>query len=94
MHGLELFIVIAILIEGVVEWLKDFTVSKVKPQKVAAVIIAVLVALTTRADVFVALGIPSKVPYVGCVLTGLLISRGANYFHDLWDRVNRWRKQG
>lgn len=94
MQGLELLLVIAVLIEGIVEWIKDFTLSKVKAQKVAALIVSMLVALTTGADVLAALGIPSEVPYLGCVLTGFLISRGANYAHDLWDRVNRWQKRG
>ena len=31
---------------------------------------------------------PSDLRYVGVVLTGLVLSRGANYVHGLWDRLN------
>jgi hypothetical protein len=39
-------------------------------------------------DFLVALGIPLQVPYLGIILTGILVSRGANFMHDLLGSVN------
>ena len=33
-----------------------------------------------------AIGQNSQIPYVGCVLTGILLSRGSNYVFDLLDK--------
>ena len=43
-------------------------------------------ALGTQTDFF-SLAIPFEMPYVGSVLTGVLLSRGANLTHDLLKRV-------
>jgi hypothetical protein len=39
-------------------------------------------------DFLAALGIPLQIPYLGMILTGILVSRGANFMHDLLGSVN------
>lgn len=56
--------------------------------KAGAILVGILIAFGTNADIFQLLGIPFRVPYVGTVLTGLLISRGANFIHDLLRTLN------
>jgi hypothetical protein len=51
---------------------------------IGALLIGLLIALGTGADLFQLMGIPFRVPYIGTILTGLLISRGANFMHDLF----------
>ena len=43
----------------------------------------ILVALVYNVDIFALFGIKAQLPYVGSILTGVLISRGSNYIFDL-----------
>lgn len=38
-------------------------------------------------DAFGLLGVPLAVPYVGSVLTGLIVGRGATAVYDVWRRI-------
>ena len=51
--------------------------------RIGALMVGLLIALGTGADIFQVLDIPFRIPYIGIVLTGLMISRGANFIHDL-----------
>ena len=52
--------------------------------RIGALIVGLLIALGTGADLFQLMEMPFRIPYIGTVLTGLLISRGANFMHDLF----------
>jgi hypothetical protein len=56
--------------------------------RVGAIVVGILIAFGTGADIFLLLKIPFRIPVVGNVLTGLLISRGANFIHDLFKTLN------
>lgn len=74
----------AIIVEGLITYLKTFFVGgKPQWQMLVGIGLGVAVALTYNVDIFALLGIVSTVPYVGAVLTGILISRGSNYIFDL-----------
>lgn len=74
----------AIIVEGLITYLKTFFMNgKPQWQMLAGIALGVTVALVYNVDIFVLLGITSTVPYVGAVLTGILISRGSNYIFDL-----------
>jgi hypothetical protein len=52
-----------------------------------AVVLGVLLAIAYQADLLALVGLVSPVsPYVGYVVTGLVIGRGSNFLHDLADR--------
>lgn len=79
-------VVIAIVVEGITEYLKlSFPQLSDKTGIIClvTVILGIGTALTFNADVFDALGIAARVPYVGCVLTGVLCARGSNYVYDI-----------
>ncbi|ABI68436.1 hypothetical protein Swol_1126 [Syntrophomonas wolfei subsp. wolfei str. Goettingen G311] len=38
----------------------------------------------TGIDLFATVGLPINIPYLGLILTGIIISRGANFIHDLF----------
>lgn len=48
-----------------------------------AMAVGLLLALMTGADLLTMAGFSEKVPLIGQVCTGLLISRGSNFVHDL-----------
>jgi hypothetical protein len=78
-------IMIAIIAESIWETIKlmrkngDFNWDRA-----GSTVVGILIAFGTGADIFQLLGIPFRFPVVGNVLTGLLISRGANFIHDLF----------
>lgn len=85
MTQLALFFTLATLVEGIVEYAGDTVPTAIKQYVAAAVAIAVCVAY--HADLLALLGLATPYPYVGAVLTGLILGRGSNYLHDFTDRV-------
>ena len=78
-------IIIAILIEAIWENLKMiWKDKKVNVNMLGVLIISVAVCLLTKADIFPIVGINMIVPFVGSVLTGIIVSRGANFVNDLF----------
>jgi len=80
----------AIIIEGLMEYLK-LTFSKEKGLNltmVGAIILGVIIAIAYNIDLLALLGFNSQVPFVGSVLTGILLSRGSNYVSDLIKKLN------
>ena len=94
METIALLIAVAVLVEGLVEYVKTivkvFTEGDVKTgiTQLCAVAIGILLALITRANLFMALSINVTYSWMGCVLTGILISRGSNYLSDLLHKLN------
>lgn len=82
-------IVLALIGEAVWETLKlTWQGGKISVDRVGALVVGLLLALGTGLDLMAMVGVPLKIPYVGMVLTGLLISRGANFVHDLLASIN------
>jgi hypothetical protein len=88
----ELFpqlIIMAVLLESLVETVKPLW----KPAEIsvtfyvtlgASMLVATGINYLAGLDVFSAAGIPLvKAPWVGVIATGVLLSRGANFAHDL-----------
>ena len=57
--------------------------GKFHPDKVGALAVGVLIAFGSGLDLPAMVGIPMSIPYLGIILTGVLISRGAGFVHDL-----------
>jgi len=53
----------------------------------SAATIGVLLCLTYRADLLILANLNAPLPWVGFVITGILIGRGANFVHDF---TSRW----
>jgi len=49
--------------------------------------LAVTLCVLADVDVLAVAGLSLGAPVVGSTLTGVLISRGANFMHDIWDRM-------
>lgn len=75
---------LAIIVEGVISYGKMIFVDrKVQWQIVAAIVLGVVVAIAYAVDLLAIVGMITTIPYLGCILTGILISRGSNYVFDL-----------
>lgn len=77
-------IMMAIIVEGLITYAKTFFAGgKFQWQQLLGIGLGVLVTLVYNIDVFSLLGITTVVPFIGAILTGILISRGSNYIFDL-----------
>ncbi|MDE5600224.1 MAG: hypothetical protein K2I60_01265 [Oscillospiraceae bacterium] len=68
--------------------LNEFFVSKEAPwQMIMSLILGIAVAIAYKLDLPSLMEIKAQIPYVGCILTGILISRGSNYIYDLISKL-------
>lgn len=90
---MELFIqlgVLAFLVEAIVETIKMiYQEGKVQMPVIISLIIGVLISLTVGIDIFKVLEIPVKIPYIGEILAGVLMSRGGNFIHELFNKLEK-----
>lgn len=75
------------LVESLVEYFLSEYVGKWT--KYASAVVGAVLALAYQLDLVEALTGLSY-PYIGCVLTGLVLGRGANYINDLIDFVRAY----
>ena len=50
--------------------------------------LGITVAIAYKLDLPAQFKLKSRIPYFGCVLTGILLSRGSNYFFDLITKIS------
>jgi len=96
---LAVLLLVAALIEAVWEALKPALDPVVKwldgkgvpTDRLAALIISLAVSFGVGgvADLFELLGLPVAVPYLGTILTAVILARGSNFVHDLIGALNR-----
>ncbi len=89
MESIILFLTLAVTVEGIVEYVKTIIDGERKTAviQIGALIAAVALCILSGADIYAALGAAFTVPYVGCVLTGIFASRGANYASDILGKL-------
>ena len=74
----------AIIIEALITYGRTVFVDKrIQWQVLASMLLGVICAISFEVDLFATAGVHASVPYVGMVLTGILLSRGSNYLFDL-----------
>lgn len=83
-------IVLALLGEAIWETLKMvWQEGKLNIDRIGALAFGLLIAFVANADLLTLINVPATVPYVGIALTGILISRGANFMHDLLKKIEQ-----
>ncbi len=81
-------ITIALLVEAIWETLKMvWKDGKANANTIGALIVGVGVSILAKIDIFAMQGISLSIPLVGWILTGILMSRGANFIHDLFNKI-------
>jgi hypothetical protein len=81
-------IIVAILIEAIWENIKMvWQNGKVSIDKIGSLLISIILCVLTKIDIFPIVGISLVIPFVGSVLTGIIVSRGANFIHDLFAKI-------
>ncbi len=93
MKGIVLILVLAIVVEALVEYGKSLVTAcrsggwKAIALQLAAMLAAVLLCFAAGADLFAVLGVEFAVPWIGTLLTGIFASRGSNYVNDLIGKI-------
>ena len=89
METIVLFLALAVTVEGLVEYVKNIIEGErwAVVIQLCALVVAVALCVLARADIYASLGVTFSVPYVGCVLTGIFASRGANYASDILGKL-------
>lgn len=93
MKGIVLIVVLAIVVEALVEYGKSFLEAchsggwRAIVLQLVALLAAVLLCFAAGADLFNTLGVEFAAPWIGTLLTGIFASRGSNYVNDLIGKI-------
>ena len=95
MENIIILVLIALVGESVWETLKMvWQEGKISVDRIGALVVALLLAVGTKLDILTLLNINASIPYLGIILTGILISRGSNFIHDLLIKINNVKVNG
>ncbi|WP_099346035.1 hypothetical protein [Clostridium tertium] len=94
MEKLLVIVVVALIAESVWETLKmTWQEGKVSIDRIGALVVALVLSIGVRLDILSLLGINTTIPLLGVILTGILISRGSNFIHDLLVKIGQVGKK-
>lgn len=83
-------IIMAAIVEALVETLKMiWDKDKISKSRVLAIILGIFISITYQIDLIGAVGIEAILPIFGYILTGILISRGANFVSDFLKGIKK-----
>ena len=92
METSALVVLFAILVEAVVQAFKAGVPETVNVPAwlwpTVSAVVGVAMCVTAGVDALSSLGIKIRVAFIGQSITGLLVSRGASFVHDVWTKVN------
>ncbi|VYU52824.1 hypothetical protein [Clostridium tertium] len=90
MENLFIILTVALIAESVWETLKmTWQKGKLCLDRVGALVVSLVICIDIRLDMLSLLGIKTTIPFIGIVLTAILISRGSNFLHDLLERIGQ-----
>lgn len=88
MENFIILMFVSLLAEGVWETIKMIWQNgKLSIDKIGALCVALVITVSTKLDLLELLSIKSNIPYLGIILTGVLVSRGSNFIHDLLSKI-------
>lgn len=86
-------IVTIFILAAVVEAVITYVVPKnndTQPRewlKYVSAVMGVAICVAYQADILATLGVVTPIPYVGAVITGLIVGRGSNFLNDFYNKV-------
>ena len=79
----------AILIEALITYYKEFFAGGGSSWEIiVSLILGITVAISYKLDLLSNFNLNSQIPYIGNILTGILLSRGSNYVFDLLGKLS------
>lgn len=93
MENLFIILTVALIAESVWETLKmTWQKGKLCLDRVGALVVSLVICIDIKLDMLTLLGINTTIPFIGIILTAILISRGSNFLHDLLERIGQVKK--
>ena len=81
-------IIIAILVEAIWENLKMiWDKNKLNINMLGSLLLSMIICTLAQINIFEIVGINLIVPIIGSLLTGIIVSRGANFVNDLFKKL-------
>lgn len=88
--GIFEIISLAIIIEAIITYINQFLVCGDFCWKMLlSIIFGIITSISYNIDIPKCLNLTSNIPYLGSILTGVLLSRGSNYVYDLISKVTK-----
>ena len=82
-------IIVAILVEAIWENIKMvYQEGKLSVSRIGSLVISIIICVIANVDIFPVVGISMSIPFIGSILTGIVVSRGANFVNDLFSKLN------
>lgn len=78
---------LAVFVEGTIEYFVSDPSKKQPWLKYVAAIFGVAISVAYKVDLLASLDVISAYPFVGWILTGLVIGRGSNYINEFVGKV-------
>jgi len=78
----------AVLVEAVINVIKNAKELYKDWRYWIALVVGVAVAIAYDIDLFRSVGLETEIQFVGAALTGVIVSRGANYVSDILKKIN------
>ena len=92
MQTIVLILVLAITVEAIIQYSKTIIEMLEKKQyktfatQLAAILLSVFICFTAGVDLYL-VGVSLTLPWLGMLLTGIVVSRGSNYTSDFIKRL-------
>ena len=81
-------VLVAILVEATWENLKMvIQEKKINVNMLGSLILSIIICILARINIFEIVGISLAIPVIGYMMTGIIVSRGANFVNDLFSRI-------
>lgn len=86
-------VVLALLVEAIWETLKMcWQDGKFSWDRTGCLAVGIFLSVLCRANIFAAVGLAIGPDWLGSFCTGVLVSRGSNFFHDLLRKLQELRR--
>lgn len=81
-------VIVAILVEAIWENIKMvYQEGKLSISRIGSLVISIIICVIANVDIFPVVGVSMSIPFIGSILTGIVVSRGANFVNDLFSKL-------
>ena len=93
MQTIVLILMLAVTVEALIQYVKSIIKMVEDKQyktfgtQLAAILLAIFICFAAGVDLYALVGISFAIPWLGVLLTGVVISRGSNYTADFIKRL-------
>ena len=81
---------VSTLIEAIISYTNGIFTGEFPYQIILSIVFGIIIAVCYKLDILSMVGVKSDIPYIGCVFSGILFSRGANYIFDLIGNLTKF----